>query len=665
MKEINTNTSNTANSTPFLHNGEKKDNTVTNDYSLFDKDHNGIIDKKEQQAGIFNKINILLESDMQSCFGSDISYEKGNQASKTNADNLTKERQAKAIQLAESPDYINKKILDKGTEIFHELKNPKREVMGYTIFGGEKIEFFTKYNNEDDNDDYYREYDDGSTRIYNSSGQWIEGTDANGREYKVNILTNGNYSLDFRDKISMTGNVNIYSKEGDLISIREYTDKNKFIKYNTRKNSYKTNLQNGISINYGNVDINSLKDDVNINKAIESSKQGKLGDCYFLAQINALAGTDFGKKAIKNSIKDNKNGTYTVSLKGANKKYTISKQEILYAKSLTQDGSKVYAQGDDDVVLLEIAFEKYYTDIQGYASNQFIKNSETKLIHVQNKKNESFENRSPFAYGGYGGNFGRENTNTDFLKLLTGEHSFIGFDLNADSPEAAELILKQKALYHNNVASTYSLGKFKKGYNSNDVPKEYKDAQAENHQLNIVSVVLDEDKKNIKSVKIFNSWYDNKITEVPYDIFLKIISLSNQNNIWIASNNNNVNNSIEEFTDNYAKEIAQELEQQENSGDFFKLLNNDDYGLRPKIVKYYGGMEKLINDIMKKTPEEWNNSTRSNKPETLEEYQQGVMDVFIQASGLFKNITMEEYQAIKRNREKGLRSYCLYHGIKY
>ena len=145
MKEINTNTSNSANSTPFLQNEEKKNSTTTNDYSLFDTDHNGIIDKKEQQAGIFDKINILLESDMQSCFGSDIAYEKGNQASKTNADNLTKERQAKAIQLAESPDYINKKILDKGSEVFHELKNPEIEVMGSTYIGGENVEFRTNY----------------------------------------------------------------------------------------------------------------------------------------------------------------------------------------------------------------------------------------------------------------------------------------------------------------------------------------------------------------------------------------------------------------------------------------------------------------------------------------------------------------------------------------
>lgn len=399
---------------------------------MFDTDHNGIIDKKEQQAGIFDKINILLESDMQSCFGSDIAYEKGNQASKTNADNLTKERQAKAIQLAESPDYINKKILDKGSEVFHELKNPEIEVMGSTYIGGENVEFRTNYRA---NGSYYRLYSDDSARNYNEQGQWVQGVNADGEEYNVELKKNGNYSLEFIDRVEN------YSKEGNLISIKQNSDKKE---YKFANQTYTKNLQEGYSLNTGKVNLASLKGDININGKIESSKQGELADCYFLAQINALAGTDFGKTAIKNSITDNDDGSYTVSLKGADKSYKISKQEILYAKTLTQDGYNVYSEGDDDVLLLELAFEKYYLGTQGFADDNFIKESKNELIKTKNQSGEIFENRTTFSYGGFGGNFERANTNQDIVALLTGTNSFIGFKLDNKTQNLQKFCLKKK-----------------------------------------------------------------------------------------------------------------------------------------------------------------------------------------------------------------------------
>lgn len=654
MKEINTNTSNSANSTPFLQNEEKKNSTTTNDYSLFDTDHNGIIDKKEQQAGIFDKINILLESDMQSCFGSDIAYEKGNQASKTNADNLTKERQAKAIQLAESPDYINKKILDKGSEVFHELKNPEIEVMGSTYIGGENVEFRTNYRA---NGSYYRLYSDDSARNYNEQGQWVQGVNADGEEYNVELKKNGNYSLEFIDRVEN------YSKEGNLISIKQNSDKKE---YKFANQTYTKNLQEGYSLNTGKVNLASLKGDININGKIESSKQGELADCYFLAQINALAGTDFGKTAIKNSITDNDDGSYTVSLKGADKSYKISKQEILYAKTLTQDGYNVYSEGDDDVLLLELAFEKYYLGTQGFADDNFIKESKNELIKTKNQSGEIFENRTTFSYGGFGGNFERANTNQDIVALLTGTNSFIGFKLDNKNPKSTEILLKEKAMHQNDVALTFSLGIFKKGYSEKNVPQKYQDIFSENHQFSIDSVTLDEN-NNIKTVKIVNSWDSEMITDVPYKEFMNdLISKTEDNNIWISSNNKKTNTNIKNLSDDNAKEFAEKLKTKIHSGDIFKLFNDDYYTSRVKILNHYGGMSTVINDLLQATPKEWDRLSKSNRTHlSLEEYQDEVLDTFINNSGIFKDITEDEYQAIFENRDKGLRSYCLRHGLKY
>ena len=654
MKEINTNTSNSANSTPFLQNEEKKNSTTTNDYSLFDTDHNGIIDKKEQQAGIFDKINILLESDMQSCFGSDIAYEKGNQASKTNADNLTKERQAKAIQLAESPDYINKKILDKGSEVFHELKNPEIEVMGSTYIGGENVEFRTNYRA---NGSYYRLYSDDSARNYNEQGQWVQGVNADGEEYNVELKKNGNYSLEFIDRVEN------YSKEGNLISIKQNNDKKE---YKFANQTYTKNLQEGYSLNTGKVDLATLKGDININGKIEPSKQGELADCYFLAQINALAGTDFGKTAIKNSITDNDDGSYTVSLKGADKSYKISKQEILYAKTLTQDGYNVYSKGDDDVLLLELAFEKYYLGTQGFADDNFIKESKNELIKTKNQNGEIFENRTTFSYGGFGGNFERANTNQDIVALLTGTNSFIGFKLDNKNPKSTEILLKEKAMHQNDVALTFSLGNFKKGYSEKNVPQKYQDIFSENHQFSIDSVTLDEN-NNIKTVKIVSSWDSEMITDVPYKEFMNdLISKTEDNNIWISSNNKETNTNIKNLSDDNAKEFAEKLKTKIHSGDIFKLFNDDYYTSRVKILNHYGGMSAIINDLLQATPKEWDRLSKSNRTHlSLEEYQDEVLDTFINNSGIFKDITEDEYQAIFENRDKGLRSYCLRHGLKY
>lgn len=654
MKEINTNTSNSANSTPFLQNEEKKDSTTTNDYSLFDTDHNGIIDKKEQQAGIFDKINILLESDMQSCFGSDITYEKGNQASKTNADNLTKERQAKAIQLAESPDYINKKILDKGSEVFHELKNPEIEVMGSTYIGGESIGFKTNYRA---NGSYYRLYSDDSARNYNEQGQWVQGVNADGEEYNVELKKNGNYSLEFIDRVEN------YSKEGNLISIKQNSDKKE---YKLANQTYTKNLQEGYSLNTGKVDLATLKGDININGKIEPSKQGELADCYFLAQINALAGTDFGKTAIKNSITDNDDGSYTVSLKGADKSYKISKQEILYAKTLTQDGYNVYSKGDDDVLLLELAFEKYYLETQGIADDNFIKESKNELIKTKNQSGEIFENRTTFSYGGFGGNFERANTNQDIAALLTGTNSFIGFKLDNKNPKSTEILLKEKAMHQNDVALTFSLGNFKKGYSEKNVPQKYQDIFSENHQFSIDSVTLDEN-NNIKTVKIVSSWDSEMITDVPYKEFMNdLISKTEDNNIWISSNNKETNTNIKNLSDDNAKEFAEKLKTKIHSGDIFKLFNDDLYTSRVKILNHYGGMNAIINDLLQATPKEWDRLSKRNRTHlSLEEYQDEVLDTFINNSGIFKDITEDEYQAIFENRDKGLRSYCLKHNLKY
>lgn len=110
------------------------------------------------------------------------------------------------------------------------------------------------------------------------------------------------------------------------------------------------------------------------NGKIDRLKQGNLGDCYLLSSLTALSSTDAGTQILKENIKRNSDGSFTVTLPGAqivsedakanNEKtyitgsYKITKAEIIKAKK-----SGKYAKGDDDVVLYELAFERYRKEV--------------------------------------------------------------------------------------------------------------------------------------------------------------------------------------------------------------------------------------------------------------------------------------------------------------
>lgn len=87
---------------------------------------------------------------------------------------------------------------------------------------------------------------------------------------------------------------------------------------------------------------------------IGNFKQGQMNDCFVLSAINAVSHTDAGKDSIKNDIKDNGDGTYSVTLPGdkAHKSYTVTQDDL----------KKGYATGDVDVSILAAAMEKCAND---------------------------------------------------------------------------------------------------------------------------------------------------------------------------------------------------------------------------------------------------------------------------------------------------------------
>ena len=113
----------------------------------------------------------------------------------------------------------------------------------------------------------------------------------------------------------------------------------------------------------------SLKDNsssttiTDVNGAIDGQVlQGNTGDCWLLTALEAMSSTEEGKNIISDSITINDNNTVTVTFKGIGVSYTLTADEI--AKYDTDNNtSDSYSNGDNDALIMELAVEKLWKDI--------------------------------------------------------------------------------------------------------------------------------------------------------------------------------------------------------------------------------------------------------------------------------------------------------------
>ncbi len=129
------------------------------------------------------------------------------------------------------------------------------------------------------------------------------------------------------------------------------------------------------------------------NGKIDDFRQGKRGDCYLLSTIESIKGTADGQAILSKNIKQNKDGSITVTLPGAvavknhykemgyedkcaiTGQYTITQAALEKAKSMA---GKSYAYGDIEVIAYELAMEALRAEINqtnkaiGIKSERFI-----------------------------------------------------------------------------------------------------------------------------------------------------------------------------------------------------------------------------------------------------------------------------------------------------
>ena len=108
--------------------------------------------------------------------------------------------------------------------------------------------------------------------------------------------------------------------------------------------------------------------EIKANGRIDAFEQGDQGDCYLLAALTSISANKKASEILKKNIKKNQDGSVTITFPGAKifnknssiqdyklpESYTITKEEFAIARA-----SEKYSTGDDDVLLYELAFEKY------------------------------------------------------------------------------------------------------------------------------------------------------------------------------------------------------------------------------------------------------------------------------------------------------------------
>lgn len=165
--------------------------------------------------------------------------------------------------------------------------------------------------------------------------------------------------------ITIPQGVSTYELDGNDITVYRKDDdiKGQIVGYDVNLKDLLKNFSDWKAVEPVAVDNDNTTNPSGVNGKIdEHVGQGGTGDCWLLTGVLALNSTEVGKNIIKSSITANADGSVTVNFKGVGVSYTISLDEI--KKHDTDDNKNdAYSNGDNDMLVLELAVEKLKNDI--------------------------------------------------------------------------------------------------------------------------------------------------------------------------------------------------------------------------------------------------------------------------------------------------------------
>ncbi len=328
------------------------------------------------------------------------------------------------------------------------------------------------------------------------SNTWFFDSNAKRTETTSTYNTNGEITKKEKSKYDSKGNERYNETEryeNNEVTDRERTeyDTNGNIKY-SRVEEY----ENGVLIEGEETFYNKDEDfiySINTNGnngKVDFTEQGGIGDCWLLASVNALNNVD--PEIMKDMISYTDDGAI---IDFAFESYEITNEELQKEKAKRQ-----YSTGDDDMIRIEIAMEKYLNDFVDGKLNipkeDYILNPEKAFWEHGNEESNEILIDGGFAAQG--------------LYLMTGKE--VDIIKNTDSDLQKNMIIKGLGPQINNkeIAATCGFKKDKEVTDINGNTIELKD----NHAYTIKSM-------NSKTTVIINPHDSSTNIEISTNKFLK------------------------------------------------------------------------------------------------------------------------------------------------
>ncbi len=218
----------------------------------------------------------------------------------------------------------------------------------------------------------------------------------------------------------------------------------------------------------------------NINGKIDDFNQGEIGDCYLLNELKSISRKSWGKALINNTIKPDGMGGAYIRFEGGRtnqKVFHITVEDIVN----TRKNNNSYSYGDDDVLAVELAFEKYLKQL-GYKN-------------IDGDRGIGAKKDAPRQYFHYI----CVNADMDIVKLLSGKRG--NFALSMD-PNTTDLIFNKIKNDMNNYVTTIV---FK---------KDNKLGLQHSHAYEVLSI--EKDKRNHPIITLVNPWDTSKKIKMNY-----------------------------------------------------------------------------------------------------------------------------------------------------